>query len=605
MPKKPFTPNFETHKEELSKEELNKLNSSGGIGTLGEEFRNDQPDISWEAEQLAKSQGIYLEFNRARTGSEKEWLYMIRISNPGGGPISREQWLAYDELSDKYTTNPEGHPSIRLTTRQNIQYHWLKKNAVIDVVKSLAEKGMNSLNGCGDNTRNVMACPLSKYSDIFNACDWAHKAGDYFQLPVDPFIKIFAIDPNYVRTPEESFQYGPNLLNRKFKIGFSTYHRDAEGKFVPDNCIEVLTNDMGVVPMIENDKVAAFQIYVGGGQGERNGKPTLASLAQPLTIVSEDQLLQTMDAVLQVHQKWGDRQNRHWARLKYVIKKHGTDWYRDQVSSVLGRSLQKPNPDLDYGNRHLHFGWTYQPSNGHWTYGVYIENGRLIDNSPNGKLKAMVKETMQKYPIEMMITANQDVLFTNIPENAKAEFEDHLKSFGYGERNGKPYSILRKHSGACVGRDTCRLTYTESEKYEPVLIDELEKLGWGDLAESIGITGCERQCFRPSTKTIGLIGTGLNRYQFRLFGDETGKYQGTSLIGKEDIQYLRSVPRENVTTVIDELFKYYKENSQKGESLGEFNRRLGPDTLIDFFKTNPTTAPLMEKPFNTDCVIEL
>ncbi len=73
--KKPFEPNFNTPKEDYSKEEINKINSNGGQGSLYEEFRNQEPDLTWEAEQLAKSQGIYLEFNRAKSGGEKDWLY--------------------------------------------------------------------------------------------------------------------------------------------------------------------------------------------------------------------------------------------------------------------------------------------------------------------------------------------------------------------------------------------------------------------------------------------------------------------------------------------------------------------------------------------------
>ena len=97
--KKPFEPNLRTPKELFSKEELNKLASNGIRDHLFEEFRNDKPDLIWEAEQLAKSYGIYLEFNRAKTGEEKDWMFMIRISVTGGGPITRDQWLAFDELS--------------------------------------------------------------------------------------------------------------------------------------------------------------------------------------------------------------------------------------------------------------------------------------------------------------------------------------------------------------------------------------------------------------------------------------------------------------------------------------------------------------------------
>ena len=293
-----------------------------------------------------------------------------------------------------------------------------------------------------------------------------------------------------------------------------------------------------------------------------------------------------------------------WARLKYVVKKMGVEWYRDQVSQRLGFALGKPDPDHDYGDRHLHLGWYEQPSNSLLTYGAFIENGRLTDASPNGKLQTMVRDLMEKYPIELMITPNQDILFTNIPPVNKDAFKADLKKYGYGLRNGQAYSTLRLHSGACVGRDTCRLTYTDSEKFEPELIDQLEKMGWGDLCESIGVTGCERQCFRPSTKTIGLVGTGLNRYQLRLFGDESARYQGTPLISSDgEKMYLRSIPRDQVATVLEVLFKFYKQNAKKGQSLGAFNRWIGPDKLIEYFKSNSATAALMEKPFGTECVI--
>ena len=604
--KKAFTPNLETPQKDLCPEELNKLNSNGMRGNLAQELRDyAKADLAWEAEQLAKSYGIYLEFNRALSGSEKEWIYMLRISNPGGGPINRKQWDLLDELSEKYTRSPEGFPSLRLTNRQNIQFHWVKKEGVIEIVKRLAENDLRSINGCGDNTRNVMGCPLSRYSDVFNAWEWANKCAQYFQLPLDPYIEIFALDPKYIRKPGESFQYGKNLLNRKFKIAFATVHRDpSSGKLVADNCTEIRTHDMAVAPVVENNKVVAFQIYIGGGQGERNGKPTLATLGQPFAIVNEDQLLKVLDAIVRVHKEWGDRQNRFWARLKYVVKSKGIEWYRDQVSARVGFPLGRPNPDLDYGARHLHFGWMRQPSNGLWVFGAYIENGRLSDDSLNGKLKTMVRELTRKYPVELMVTPNQDILFTNLPEAVKDEFENDLKSYGYGERNGQAYSKLRMLSGACVGRDTCRLTYTDSEKFEPELLDELEKMGWGEMPESIGITGCERQCFRPATKTIGLIGTGFDRYQFKLGGDESGRFQGKPLISSIDEKiYLRSVPRDKVALVIDALFKFYRQNRQSHEGLGAYHRRIGADAIITCLKENPMTAALMEKPFPADCVM--
>ncbi len=606
--RKPFEPTFNTPADKLCKEELNKLSAGGFLGNLKADIRDaSRDDLPWESEAIAKSHGIYLEFNRNKEATEaKEWIYMFRISIPGGGPLTREQYNTVHTLASKYTKDPDGFPSIRLTNRQNIQFHWVRKENVVEMIRSLAESGLNTLNGCGDNTRNVMGCPLSRFSSVFNANEWAQKAGAYFQLPIEPFITVWEIDPAKIRKPGESFNYGAKLLNRKFKIGFAAVIENIKtGQLEVDNCAEVLSDDMGVVPIIDGKTVKKFQIYIGGGQGEKNGKPSLSTLASALCQVDEANLLKVMDAVVKVHQQWGDRENRIYARIKFVVKKLGIPWYREQVEKIVGFKLEEPIINLDIGARHMHHGWYKQPTNGLWTYGAFIENGRLIDNSPNGKLMAMCHHLMNAYPVDFMITPNQDALFCNIPESSKAAFETDMKRFGFGQRNGKVYSNLRLLSGACVGRDTCRLTYTDSEKFEPELIDQLEALGWGDLSESIGITGCERQCFRPATKTIGLIGSGFNRYQMKLMGTEDAKHQGLPLIGDDpNAVYLRSIPRERVASVINALLKYWKANAKSGEGLGYFNRRVGIQALIEFFKNDPASADLMSKPLPADCVID-
>src|SRR5690606_4308966 len=124
--------------------------------------------LEHDSEVIAKSHGIYLEYNRAKTGREKDWMYMVRVTTPGGGPITREMWATLDDLSEKYTVNTDGRPSLRVTTRQNIQFHWVKKQHVLDLVQGIASTGLFTLNGCGDNVRNVMGCPLSRFSKHYD-----------------------------------------------------------------------------------------------------------------------------------------------------------------------------------------------------------------------------------------------------------------------------------------------------------------------------------------------------------------------------------------------------------------------------------------------------
>lgn len=621
------TPNFRTDPKDYSKVEIAKLNSNELRGNLFDEFRDlSYDDLSWESDKIAKSHGIYLEFNRAKTGSEKDWMYMIRIGIPGGGPITAEQWNILDRVADRYTVGPtdaypQGRPSLRVTTRQDIQLHWVTKKNVVNAIREVAESGFFTINGCGDNTRNVMGCPLSHHSPIFNANKWAQRAGKYFRLPTAAYIEIFEIDPKYLREagledrePDVSrFAYGPNLLNRKFKIAFSAIHYDEEKKrYVPDNCVELRTDDIGVAPIIGNDgKVEKFQVYIGGSQGQQAGKPTFAALGEPFGVFTEDNLMKGLDSIVKVHQEWGDRQNRHWARLKYLVKLKGIEWFREQVRNLDGKlDFELPIQGFDYGDRDLHLGWIRQSDNrGLWCYGAFIENGRIIDGSPNGDLKRMVKHLMNNYSgIELFTTPNQHLLFAKIRDEWKEKFEKDMKMFGYGLRkngngNGavRPYSKLRVLSGACVGRDTCRITYTDSEKFEPYLIDELEKK-WGDMAESIGVTGCEKQCYRPATKTIGWIGSGLNLYQLTIMGTEDARHQGGPLMDPDtEEQYLHLVPRKEVATVTDALFEFYVKNRSQEEArpggMGYFFRRVGAKEIISYLKSNPKTAHLMQKTF--------
>lgn len=598
----PWELNFKTPIEDYSKEEKNKLAQRDFGGSLTEEFADlSFKELQWECEQLAKCHGIYLEFNRDHRGKDKDWMYMLRMTIPGGGPLNKEQWEILNEISDRYTQDTDGLPSLRLTTRQNIQFHWLKKQDVPAVVRRVADSGFYALNGCGDNVRNVMGCPVSRFSLDYNAHAHAEEFGHYFQLPLGPHLQVFGIDSQAPpRQPGEQFQYGQSLLNRKFKIGFAATIRDPEsGLLIPDNCVECRTNDVGIAPVIEGDKVTGFQVYIGGGQGEKNGKPSLSTLGEPFGIFSADDLKAGLDAIVGVHQEWGDRKTRIWARLKFAVKTQGIPWFQERVRERIGDRFTQPNPEHDPGARHLHHGWIKQPSNGRWSYGMFVENGRLRDEGPT-PMKKLVHELINKYDAELMVTANQDLLFSNLTEEQKGGFDEDLERYGFGKRNGSPYSELRRHSVACVGLPTCRLSYTDSERFLPDLIDELDRRGWRDMTESLGVSGCERQCSRPATKTIGWVGSGRSRYQLRLFGSEDARYQGYPLTGEDGKPVLKMVTKDRVPDVVETLFKYHRDSGESGEDLGSFHRRVGMTALVahlrqadqtkDLFKNNTPKA---------------
>jgi sulfite reductase (NADPH) hemoprotein beta-component len=681
-PKKLPKPNLRTPEDQLSADEHFKINSRGVVGPLPDRYADlDTPDVEKESEFLSKSHGLYLEYNRAKTGTEKDWMFMVRVTVPGGGGFDQNQWAVLDKVATDYCdNNPYGNASLRLTTRQNIQYHWLRKPQVKQLVQDIATTGFYTLNGCGDNVRNVMGCPLSKYSTIpgANAFELAHQYGEYFRLPAAPHIQVFAVDPAHIHDPDAQYDYGPRLLNRKFKIAFAAVHRDPDtGDITYDNCTECRTNEIGISPVVEGTgsdaRVARYMVWIGGGQGEKKGKPTFAALGLPFGTFEPDQLMPGLKAIVDTHKEWGDRQNRVWARMKYVIWKQGIDWFRDQVKDR-GASFDAPVEDDKLpGARMMHHGWSKQESNGKWAYGAYIECGRLVNeqyinpdffdekgkevaphlapsNAPSADrtgvpdgtlspqkptpsgggsasgatsgasphLRDMVTQTLDAFPgTKVMITPNQDLLFTDIAPEAKQDFEAKLQEFGHGTRRGKTYSTLRVLSGACVGLPTCRLSYTDSEQFEPQLLDELEDRGYGDISESIGITGCERQCFRPATKTLGWVGSGGDNYALKLGGAEDGSTQGHYLTDGEK-HYLSMVPRDRVADVCSALFDWYLADRTPSpeaadvnpsassppiphqtsdithEAMGPFIHRQGFPAILAKLREDPRTADLLD-----------
>ena len=565
-------------------------------------------DIFDEIKEQTKPLGIYIQTLRdAKTGkflddvhgyNKKQRMFMVRVTIPGGGVITPEQYLLFDRLSDEYTKNEEGVPSLRPTTRQNIQFHYVSLENIKPLVQEIAKSGFIPLNGCGDNTRNVMGCPVSLYSNVYNANAKAREIGSFFCLDEEPFFHVFEINPFEV--PRESqlerFSYGPQKLNRKFKINFSSGEVDPNTRvWVPDNCVEARTSDIGVGPVYIDGKVEAYQIHIGGGQGEKHTLPTTSAMALPLGIVHEEHLQKTLEAIVSLQQELGDRKNRHWARLKYTLyalgegdKEKGLGILRKMVEDKVG-NLDSPDPNYDFGNINLHHGWMEQPSNGLLSYGIFLFGGRII-NGPNGRIKDMLRHIMKNYNVHMMVSPSQDIIISNIKREDKISLEEAMEHFGYQHTYGEK-DELRRNSVACVGLPTCHLAFTHSETYLPVLIKQMEKLGWGNVTARIGISACDAQCSRPATKEYGLVGVGKDIYMFKIMAD--GREQGMPVIDNNGNQYLGRVHRDDVPTALNTLLQLYVNNKLPDETVGAFHRRLGLDNIINHLKTNPATEALM------------
>src|SRR5438067_3646898 len=146
-----------------------------------------------------------------------------------------------------------------------------------------------------------------------------------------------------------------------------------------DNTMDVLTNDLAIVALFEGNRLAGYNLFLGGGHGMTHNNPaTYPRLATPVAFVEPEDLLDAAAAVVRLHRDWGDRGNRRHARLKYVIAEKGEEWARERLSEDLGKALEpcRPIPDFAVPD---HLGWHAQ-GDGRLYLGVPVASGRIADN---------------------------------------------------------------------------------------------------------------------------------------------------------------------------------------------------------------------------------
>ncbi|PKN94060.1 MAG: NADPH-dependent assimilatory sulfite reductase hemoprotein subunit [Chloroflexi bacterium HGW-Chloroflexi-6] len=543
----------------LSKVERIKDESSYLRGTIEEELQQDIPFTEDNA-VLLKAHGMYQQHDRDLRG-QKVHSIMIRWRIPAG-QISAEQYLVLDDLATRYANN-----TIKLTTRETVQFHGLIKGEVKAMLQEIHQALITSQGACGDVVRNVTACPapfhsraraqLTEYASLLSTHFLPH-GNAYSEIWLDGE-KVDLLEP---AEKVEPF-YGKTYLPRKFKIALA---------YPGDNCLDIFTNDLGFVAIVDDDTLKGFNVLVGGGLGMNHTQPeTFPRLSDPLGFVTPEQLIPVAEQVIAVYRDNGDRVNRKHSRIKYLIHDWGIDRFRSEVEARLGYKLA-PSAPLPPFEAHLHLGWHNQ-GDGRWFFGLSVENGRIRDTE-TVRLKTALAEIALKFQPRFAITANQDLLITNLPPEAQIPVETILRS--HGVRLPRELSLVQMHSIACVALPTCSLAITEGERVLPNLIDELElelaRLGLQDEPISVRMTGCPNGCARPYVADIGLVGRSLNKYSLFL----GGRVDGTRL----NKIYKDLVPFNEIVSTLVPLLTYFKESRQPGETFGDFCVRVGFDELL-------------------------
>lgn len=318
-------------------------------GALFAELAAPEANVSGDAEQLLKFHGVYAQDDRdqrrARSlaGDALAYSFMIRVAIPGGR-LTTAQWLALDTVADDVADG-----SIRLTTRQAVQFHGVAKSDLRTVATTLHGHLLTSFAACGDVVRNTVTCPelaLDGASDprrdvatrIARAFKPATRA--HFEIFVDGVLAASGGDV------EHDF-YGETYLPRKFKVAIAN---------PGENCVDVYAQDLGLVPATHPEVGEGFVVLVGGGLGRSYAQEdTFARLAEPLTFVTHDEVIELIGAVVDTYRDLGDRSNRRRARLKYVVADGGIASFAAEVSRRYGPLRAPIEVHLAAADDHL--GW--------------------------------------------------------------------------------------------------------------------------------------------------------------------------------------------------------------------------------------------------------
>lgn len=526
-------------------------------GTLKETMEDRiTAGIPEDDNRLMKFHGSYLQDDRdLRAERQKQKLepayqFMIRVRTPGG-VATPEQWLAMDELARKYANG-----TLKLTTRQAFQFHGVLKWNMKKTLQAINDALLTTLAACGDVNRNVMCNPNPYQSEVHaEVYEWAKRLSDHLLPQTRAYYEIWLDEEKVAGTPEIEQEpiYGPLYLPRKFKIGIAV---------PPSNDVDVFSQDLGFIAIVEQGKLVGFNVAIGGGMGMTHGdRTTYPQLAKVIGFCKPEQVIDVAEKVVTIQRDYGNRSVRKHARFKYTIDRLGLEAVKAELERRLGWELEEARP-YHFEHNGDRYGWV-EGVNGTWHFTLFVEGGRVKDTD-DYPLMTGLREIAKVHTGDFRLTANQNLVIANVPSEKKEEIDALIQQ--YKLTDGKHYSALRRNSLACVALPTCGLAMAEAERYLPKLLDKIEEIveenGLRDEEITIRMTGCPNGCARHVLGEIAFIGKSVGKYNMYLGAAFDG-----SRLGK---LYRENIGEKEILSELRTLFSRYAKERLPGERFGDF-----------------------------------
>jgi sulfite reductase (NADPH) hemoprotein beta-component len=504
--------------------------------------------------QVTKFHGFYqqddrdLRAERGKQRMEKAFSFMVRMRVPAG-ILTPKQWLGVEKLALE-----RANGTIRLTTRETIQFHGILKGNLKPVMQGLHADLLDTIAACGDVNRNVMATADPWRRGLHaTVSDLARDIAEHLLPRTRAWHEIWLDEEKVAGGVEEDEPIlGRTYLPRKFKIAVA---------LPPHNDVDVFAHDLGFIAIVQRGRIAGYNVVVGGGMGMTHGEPeTYPRTGDVIGFCLPQHAVDVAEKVVTVQRDHGDRSNRKHARLKYTIDTMGLERFVALVNERLDVKL-KPARAYAFTSTGDRPGWA-EEADGTSHFTLFVENGRI-----KGRMLAGLHAFAALGIGRFIMTANQNLILADIPPARRPEIEALLAA--YGLDGG--FSGLRRNAMACVALPTCGLALAESERYLPDLVTRLEgaldRAGLRDEGITIRMTGCPNGCARPYVSEIGLVGRTPGVYNLYL----GGAHEGTRL----NKLYRRDVNGDAIVAALSPLFAAYARDRLANERFGDFVIRAG------------------------------
>jgi ferredoxin-nitrite reductase len=498
------------------------------INTYSKKGIESMSEVPGEVERL-KWVGIYPQNQGGNA-------FMIRIKVPGG-VLSAEQTQVIGQIAVDFANGPIPNPHfgnnfLDLTTRQDVQMHWIKMEDVPEIWRRLEVAGMTTVQACGDSARNVLCCPVSGLGreEIIDAYPVALAISDYFTG-----------NREYANLP------------RKFKMSVTGCVED---------CAQAEINDIGMLPARLEDGTVGFNVRVGGGLSDG---PRMASDID--VFVRPEEAVEVTRGIAQVFGELGDRENRWTCRMRYLVQELGPEGFREELQKRTIFELTPAGEDLTKYYRGDHVGVHQQKEDGLYYVGLNVPVGRM-----SGEQFIEAGRLAGEYGGEIRLATDQNFIITGVRE----EQLDDLLTEPLLERYSPAPRVFERGVVACTGSEFCRFGIVETKIRAIEWARELdERVGDGIGQEAIRMhfSGCSASCAQPQIGDIGFRGETAKTENALVEGVDIGL--GGSL--GHDAAFIDWVegakPADDVPDALVAVFEKFNEERREGERFHEWARR--------------------------------